>query len=225
MEPIEQPSFSENTSPVRLGFGARMRGYMLTGVLVTAPVLLTVYLGWSFIELMDDWVAPLIPQTYNPQTYLPFHLPGLGLMIAVVVLVILGWVTQGLLGRVFTRISDRIFGRMPIMRGIYGALKQIFETVFAKQSDAFRKVVLLEYPRKGIWVMGFVTGTTKGDIQDKTEGKMINVFVPTTPNPTSGFLLFTTADQLIELDMTVEQGMKMLISAGIVAPGSIEKKS
>ncbi len=211
-----------------LSFMQRIRAYLLAGILITAPISLTLYLAWVFIGFVDSKITPLIPYNYNPETYLPFALPGLGLVILVVALISIGALTAGLLGRIWLRLSENILTRMPIIRNVYGALKQILETVLAKQSNAFREAVLVEYPRRGIWAIAFITGHTEGEVQNITEEECINIFLPTTPNPTSGFLLFVPGKDLISLSMTVEEAIKMVISGGIVTPDDLrtnEQKS
>lgn len=195
-----------------------LRGYFFAGILITAPIAITFYLAWLIVEWIDSKVTPLIPPLYNPETYLPFSVPGLGLIVVCLVLTMIGAMTAGMLGRFWVRTSERILNRMPIIRSVYSAIKQIFETVFANQSNAFREVVLFEYPRRGSWAMGFITGTTEGEIQDSTEDDVVNVFLPTTPNPTSGYLLFLPRRELVVLSMTVEEGIKMIVSGGIVTP-------
>lgn len=201
-----------------IGFGARLRAYFLAGVVITAPISITFYLAWMFVAFVDSRVTPLIPAAYNPTTYLPFALPGLGLVIVLVVLTLIGALTAGFVGRMVMRFYDRVLGRMPVLRSIYSATKQIIETVVAHQSTAFREAVLVEYPRRGIWCIGFLTGVTRGEVQKLTEQEVLNVFLPTTPNPTSGFLLFVPRGDLVILDMTVEEALKMVISGGIVTP-------
>ena len=196
----------------------RLRAYFLAGILVTAPISITFYLAWLFISFVDRQVTPLIPEAYNPTTYLPFGLPGLGLLIVAVVLTLIGAMTAGILGRLWVRTSEGLLARMPVIRGVYGAVKQVFETVLAHQSTAFREAVLVEYPRRGIWAIAFITGRTEGEVQNITEEECINIFLPTTPNPTSGFLLFVPRKELAPLSMTVEEAIKMVISGGIVTP-------
>jgi len=201
-----------------IGVAARLRAYMLAGTLVTAPLAITFYLAYLFITFVDDRVTPLIPSRYNPETYLPFSIPGLGLVLVLTTLILIGWLTAGVLGRLFQRISERILARTPVLRTVYGATKQILETVLAQQSNAFREAVLVEYPRRGIWTIAFITGSTKGEIQELSDDEVTNVFVPTTPNPTSGFLLFVPKKDLLPLNMSVEEAIKMVISGGIVTP-------
>ncbi|NCO02897.1 MAG: DUF502 domain-containing protein [Alphaproteobacteria bacterium] len=196
----------------------KLKGFFLAGILVTAPISITVYVTWGFLNFLDSKITPLIPAAYNPNTYLPFSMPGLGLLIAVIFFISVGFITRNFLGRLLVRVSEYIVERLPVISTIYGAVKQIFETVMASQSDAFKEVVMFEYPRKGLWVMGFVTGQTKGEVQALTSSEVVNVFLPTTPNPTSGFLLFVPKKDLTFMKMGVEEGIKMIVSGGIITP-------
>jgi uncharacterized membrane protein len=196
----------------------RLRTYFLTGIVATAPIGLTLYLSWVLVKFVDRLVTPLIPAKYNPSTYVPFDIPGLGLIVAIILLMFIGLITANFLGRQIVSLGESVVDRMPVVRSIYGALKQIFETVLAQSSRSFREVVLIEYPRRGIWAVGFVTSQTRGEIQDIKQEQLVNVFLPTTPNPTSGFLLFVPRGDLTSLHMTVEEGIKMVISGGIVTP-------
>lgn len=214
--PRESPLRGEKKADIALG--ARLRAYFFAGVLVTAPAAITFYVAWMVIDLVDRQIAPLLP------VQLPFGVPGLGLLILVLALTAIGALTAGFLGRIIIRAGERLLARMPVIRGIYSATKQVFETVLRQQSTAFREVVLLEYPRRGLWTVGFITGVATGDIQEATSGDMVNVFVPTTPNPTSGFLLFVPRGDLTTLSMTVEEGIKMVVSGGIVIPPDRRKE-
>jgi len=205
------------TAP-KTGLMSRLRAYFMAGVLITAPISITIYLGWLFISYVDSKVTPLIPIKYNPATYLSYSVPGLGLVVVVVSMILIGALTAGFVGRFFQRVWERVMDKVPILRGIYKALKQILETVLAQQSNAFREAVLVEYPRRGMWVIAFITGNTQGEIQAITQANVINLFVPTTPNPTSGFLIFVAKDEITKLSMSVEEAMKMVISGGIVTP-------
>jgi uncharacterized membrane protein len=196
----------------------RLRGYFLAGILVTAPVAITFYLAWIFINFVDRQVTPLIPVKYNPETYLPFGMPGLGLFIVIAVLTLIGAMTYSFAGRFMMRTGERILNQMPVIRNVYNAFKQIFETVLAQQSTAFREAVLVEYPRRGIWAIAFITGRTEGEVQNIIDEEVTNIFLPTTPNPTSGFLLFVPKKELVPLSMSVEEAIKMVISGGIVTP-------
>jgi uncharacterized membrane protein len=201
----------------------RLRAYFLTGVIVTAPIGITIFLVWKFLTFLDTYVAGLLPARYNPENYLPFSLPGLGLLLMLAFLTLVGMLTAGLAGRSLVRLGERLLSRMPVVRGVYGTLKQIFETVLAQKSRSFREVVLVEYPRRGVATIGFVTGATRADIQACSGEELVNVFVPTTPNPTSGFLLFVPRSELIHLDMSIEDAIKLVISGGIVGPSAEEQ--
>ena len=208
--------------PVRRGFFGRLRAYFFTGVLVTAPVAITIWLAWQFVTYVDSKVTPVIPAIWNPENYLPFSLPGLGLVMIFLGLTVVGFFTAGILGRSLVLSGERMLDRLPVVRSVYSALKQIFETVFKEQSNAFREVVLIEYPRRESWAIGFITGDATTQIQDRTPGESINIFLPTTPNPTSGFLLFIPRSDTRSLRMTVEEGIKMVVSGGIVTPEAPE---
>jgi uncharacterized membrane protein len=199
-------------------FGQRLRAYLFAGILVTAPITITLYLAWVIVNFVDNQITPLIPAKYNPESYLPFALPGLGVLVLALALIFIGALTAGLVGKLWFRFTEQMLNRMPVIRNVYSAVKQILETVLAQQSNAFREAVLVEYPRRGMWAIAFITGRTKGEVQNLTEEETINVFLPTTPNPTSGFLLFVPKQDLVPLSMTVEEAIKMVISGGIVTP-------
>lgn len=199
-----------------MGLFGRLRAYFFAGILVTAPLFITIYLAWLFISFIDDQVAGLVPDTFH--LYLPFGVPGVGVLLVVAAMIFIGWFAAGFVGRVLVKAQDRLLTRTPVVRNVYSALKQILETVMAHKSSAFREVVLLEYPRRGMWAIGFITGSTQGEVQHLTEDEVVNIFLPTTPNPTSGFLLFVPRNDLVVLDMTVEEGIKMVVSGGIVTP-------
>jgi len=197
---------------------ARLRRYLLTGILVTAPITITVYLTYIFLTYVDSKVGRVLPEDWYEALYGHTTIPGLGLVIVIAFFIVVGWLATNFLGRIFIRLSEYIVDKMPVVRSLYGAIKQIFETIMASQSSAFREVVMLEYPRKGIWSIGFVTGTSEGEVQSHTEKETVNVFVPTTPNPTSGYLLFVPKTELKYLEMSVEEGVKLVVSAGIISP-------
>ena len=196
----------------------KIRSWFITGILVLTPIILTVYVAWAFITFVDNLVVPIVPDGYRPSNYLPFSIPGLGLIIVFTFTTLVGSLASGLFGRTLIRIWENILNRMPVVRSVYSAIKQILETVMAAQSDAFRQAVLVQYPRKDIWAIGFVTGSTKGEVGKYVSKKMINVFMPTTPNPTSGFLLFFPEKDLIYLKMSVEDALKLVVSGGMVIP-------
>ncbi len=199
-------------------FGAvisRLRAYFFAGVLVTAPVAITISIAWQFVRFVDDQVSPFIPAKYNPQQW---GIPGFGLVVLTLILILIGAVSAGYIGRLLVRLYDSVLERMPVIRSIYSAIKQIFETMLAQKAHAFREVVLIEYPRRGIWTLGFITGATSGEVCDRFPEEMVNVFVPTTPNPTSGFLLFLPRQEIKLLEMSVEDGIKMVVSTGLITP-------
>jgi len=200
----------------RLRLRERFRTYFFAGILVTGPIALTLYIAWWFVGLVDGAVSALLPDRYNPGTYL--HVPGIGLVVAVVGLTLIGALTAGYLGRVFVRVSERILNRMPVVRGVYSATKQIFETVLSKHSTTFREVVLVEWPRRDCWTLAFVTVPPEGELKDLNPPDSIGVYVPTTPNPTSGYLIYVPRKDVRPLSMTVEEGIKLVVSGGIVAP-------
>jgi uncharacterized membrane protein len=223
--PVEDPAASRRPTSdeqrhrePHKGIAGRLRAYFLAGVLVTAPISITIYIAWLIVSFIDSAVNPLIPARYNPETYLPFALPGVGVVILVVMLTLIGALTAGFVGRAIMRVYETLLARMPVFRSVYSALKQIIETILAQQSAAFRQAVLVEYPRPGLWAIAFITGRTEGEVQNVTADETINVFLPTTPNPTSGFLLFVPRKDVVPLSMTVEEAIKMVISGGIVTP-------
>lgn len=217
------PKLSEiitaDPAPSRMGVLARLRTYFLTGLVVAAPISITIYLTWSFITLIDVWIKPFVPVLYNPDTYLPFSMPGVGLVFALMALTVLGALTANLFGRTIVAYGEQMFNRMPVVRNIYKALKQIFETALSQSSSSFQDVALIEYPRKGLFAIVFVSTETKGEIPEKSGvADLLSVFLPTTPNPTSGYLLFVPREDVVLLDMSVEEGAKLVISAGLVLP-------
>lgn len=222
----EQLSLDPNAPETkhRLGFWGRIRAYFLAGVLIISPVAITLALAFWLINFVDSHIVPLIPAQWNPDTYLrdyfgfKFSIPGLGVVILFIVITLVGWLTAGYLGRVMVRVGENIVARMPVVRSIYGAVKQIMETLFRNQSSAFRQAVLVEYPRRDLWTVAFVTGEPKGEVKNRLKDDFINIYVPTTPNPTSGFLLYVRRSDIIYLDMSVEEAFKMVVSTGIVEP-------
>ena len=211
--------------PRKRGFLARLRTYFLAGVVVTAPIGITVWLLWLVVDLFDRAVVPLIPDAYNPSDILGTNVPGVGIVIVLILITLVGAFVANVAGRFLVRFGERLVSRVPVVRTVYGVLKQIIDAVLAQSANAFREVVLIEYPRRGIWVIGFVTSTTQGEVQRVLEEEMVNLFLPTTPNPTSGFLLFVPRKDCIHLDMTVEQGVKLVISGGIVSPPDSKAKA
>ncbi len=194
-----------------------LKNYFLTGLLVILPVFVTVYVIWLLIRAMDV-VLKFIPAKYLPETYLPFHIPGLGLILVIIIIFAVGLLFRNLAGRRVVHFWENIVDRIPLVRIIYTGVKQLLESFFIQKNQAFKRVALLEYPRRGTYVIGFITGESKGEVQSKTNKNMMNVFVPTTPNPTSGFYILIPEDELIILNMTVEDAFKLIISGGIFSP-------
>jgi uncharacterized membrane protein len=203
---------------IHMSLMARLRAYFFAGILITAPISLTLYIAWLLINFIDAQVANILPRDYNPNRYLPISIPGLGLIIAVALLTLIGWVTAGFFGRLFLRISEGILRRMPVVRSIYAWVKQIFETVFHERASPFREVVLIEFPRKGLWRVGFITGRTPGSTQDIVPGGLVNVFLPGTPNAASGFLVLVPVTDIYRVDLTTEEALKLVVSGGIATP-------
>jgi len=207
-------------------FAGRIRNYFLTGLVVAGPLAITVWLIWSIVTWVDDIVRPLIPPTYRPESYMPWKIPGTGLIIAFVALTLLGFATANLVGRTLVELGENLLSRMPIVRPIYKTMKQIFESLFSKSGSSFRKVGLVEFPSPGMWSLVFLSQTPGGDLANKLpQGEHVSVFMPCTPNPTTGFFFYVKRADIIELDISVENAMTLLISAGMVQPnGDAQKK-
>jgi len=215
--PVPEP---EDKQPLHISVMGRLRAYFFAGVLITAPMSITFYIAWEFISWIDGWVSPVIPPNFNPRNW---GVPGFGLLTVVVGLTMVGALTANFAGRLLMKLSERLMSYMPVINSIYGTVKQVLETMLANKADSFREVALVEYPRKGCWTLCFIAGASAGQIQAGFETEMANVFVPTTPNPTSGFLLVVPRSELKVLPMTVEEGFKMLISMGIITPEAPEE--
>jgi len=192
-----------------------LRTYFLTGLVVTAPIYITFYLMLWFIEFLDGYFRPWVPEIYWPTTYLPIDVPGVGVVLALVLLTLIGGLTANFLGRAFLKIADRLIRQIPMAGTVYTALRQIFQTAVREDGASFSQVALIEYPRKGLNAIAFVTKAADRRVNEAIGKKMVGVFLPTTPNPTSGFLLFVPEDELTILDMTVEEGARLVISAGL----------
>ncbi|WP_299350586.1 DUF502 domain-containing protein [uncultured Shimia sp.] len=215
--------FDDDPHPHRRhGRFAGLRASFLTGIVVIAPVAMTIWLIWTLIGWFDGFVLPLVPETFQPKQYVGNNLPGVGVVIFLIFTVVVGWIAKGLIGRSMIGFAEGLVDRMPIVRSIYSGVKQIAETVFAQSDRNFEKACLIEYPRKDIWVVGFVSTSAKGEVadSDSTGEELMGVFVPTTPNPTSGFLLFLPKKDIIELEMSIEEAAKLVISAGLVYPNA-----
>ncbi|MEN8831565.1 MAG: DUF502 domain-containing protein [Pacificibacter sp.] len=212
-----------------------LRASFFTGLVVVAPIGLTAYLIWTVTGWFDGWVLNFVPQAYHPgelinrllgytdpNNQLPVNVRGIGVVIFLIFTVIVGWLAKGLLGRSFIGWAESLVDRTPVVSSIYNGLKQIAETVFAQSETSFDQACMVEYPRKGSWAIGFVSTTAKGEVAALAEDgdPLISIFVPTTPNPTSGFLLFFPKSDVKILDMTVEDAAKLVISAGLVYPNT-----
>lgn len=214
-----KPTDIDHHASKQRGFIARMRSYFLTGILVTAPLTITVYLTFVVFHFVDTQVSNILPgQLYN-------GLPGLGILIALSFFITVGWFATNFMGRLVIRISEYIVHRVPIINTLYKSVKQVFETLMGSQAQAFREVVLIEYPRKGCWTLGFVTGFYEGEIQQAAPDDLVTVFVPTAPSPVNGFLLFVPRKDMIPMQMTVDEGIKMIISVGIITPLPKDEKT
>ena len=204
----------------RPGLLASLRASFLTGIVVIAPIGLTAYLIWTVVGWIDGFVLPFVPSAYRPEQYIGIDIRGVGVIFFLLFTIMVGWVAKGLIGRSLISWAESLVDRMPVVRTVYNGLKQIAETVFAQSETNFDKACLVEYPRKGIWAIAFISTGTKGELSRRIprDEALVSVFLPTTPNPTSGFLLFVPRSDVIELDMAVEDAAKLVISAGLVYP-------
>jgi uncharacterized membrane protein len=207
------------------GLIGRLRTYFLTGLILVGPAYITISLTWWFINWVDDLVRPFIPLAFQPTTYLPVKIPGTGLIIALSALTLLGFLTANFIGRKLVEIGENILNRMPVVRPIYKSLKQIFETLFAKGGSSFRRVGLVEFPSPGMWSLVFLSNSASPDIAARLPDiEHVAAFMPCTPNPTTGFFFYVPRRDIIDLDITVEAAMTLLMSAGMVQPGDQQKK-
>lgn len=226
----QQPDFPPATEADPVGRPAlkarsRLRNYFLTGVIVAGPLAITLYLTWWFVTLVDGWVKPLVPSAYLPDTYLPFAIPGLGLLIAFLGLTLLGFLTANLVGRSLISAGELMLARMPVVRGIYKGVKQLFETVFSQEGTSFRTVGLVEFPVKGTWSVVFVSSPATLEVEDRLPGAdYVGVFLPCTPNPTTGFFFYLPRREVIELTMSVDDAAKLVMSAGVIQPDETQRR-
>jgi uncharacterized membrane protein len=208
-------------APSKHGAISRLRNYFLTGLVLVGPLYITISLTWWFINWVDDVVRPFIPVTYRPDTYLPVKIPGTGLVVALFALTMLGFLTANFVGRQLVEAGENILNRMPVVRPIYKSLKQIFETLFTKGGSSFRRVGLVEFPSPGMWSLVFLSNSASDDIAARLpDTEHVAAFMPCTPNPTTGFFFYVPRRDVIDLDVTVEQAMTLIMSAGMVQPGS-----
>ncbi|MEZ5923428.1 MAG: DUF502 domain-containing protein [Hyphomicrobiaceae bacterium] len=217
------------TSPVPLHFGPRLRNYFLTGLVIVGPLAITVWVVLWFIGFVDAWVRPLMPdfeawlRELIPVGYYPAWLvssPVIGVLFAVVAITLIGALAANLLGRTIVSYGEMMLGRMPVVRNVYSGLKQIFETVLSESGNSFQKVGLVEFPRKGMWSIVFIAGASRGevDVRLSQDEPTVCAFLPCTPNPTTGYLIYVPKNEVIELDMSIEEAAKLVISAGLIAP-------
>ena len=227
------PSGKPPAAAARTGVGARVRNYFLTGLIVAGPLAITVWLTWTLITDVDDLVAPLVPVKYRPETYLPHDIPwlglqlpgkipGTGLIIVFVTLTLLGFLTANLVGRTLVELGERVLDRLPLVRSLYKGLKQVFETLFSQSGSSFRTVGLVEFPAPGMWSLVFLSTRPSEEITARlpTREEYVSVFLPCTPNPTTGFFFFVPRSSVIELDIPVEAAAKLIMSAGLIQPGN-----
>jgi len=184
----------------------------MTGLLTLLPLAITLYLFYLIFYFLDNLIGDILYALFE------FRIPGIGFAAGILLILAVGFIASNLIGKKLINYSDHILQRVPLLRGIYSSSKQIIDAFTIQGKNAFQKVVMLEYPRKGLYVIGFVTGSTRGEIQDKTKEETLSIFIPTTPNPTSGMLILAPRDQVIELDMTIEEGLKVIISGGLFIP-------
>lgn len=210
---------------VKSKFWSKLKSWFLTGVIVAAPVAITVYMSYHLVIWINQVTSKLIPQQWKIGDIVPYAIPGCGLLLLIVVLIFIGMLTTGYVGKFFVRLWEKIIRKMPIVSSFYSLMKQIFETFLSQKSRSFSEVVLVQYPRPGLWTIAFVSkDETGGEIADKAGEDFLSIYVPTTPNPTSGFLIFVAKKDVIKLDMSVEDGIKYVLSCGIVTPEELNKE-
>lgn len=204
--------------PRRVSLWAWLRGRFLAGMVIAAPIAITFFVLQFLINFIDNRVKPLLPPVIQPETYTNYAIPGFGVVVMVITLTILGAIATNLIGRSVISAADRILSRIPLVRNVYAAFKQLTEVLASNQQASYDRVVLIEYPKAGTWCIGFVASKAKGEIHHNLGDEFIGVFVPTTPNPTSGFLMYVNEFECIDLDMSIEEGAKMILSAGLIVP-------
>ncbi|MCK4533910.1 MAG: DUF502 domain-containing protein [Syntrophobacterales bacterium] len=202
----------------------RIKGIFLTGIAAIIPIGVTFYVFYLIIGLMNKLVR-IIPARFHPDQILPFHIPGLGVMITLILIFVAGLVTKSYLGKKAVVLGEKLVGKIPLARGIYNALKKLVDALLSDKGQSFKKAVLIEYPRKGLYSIAFVTGESRGEVQSRTSQRCVNLFVPTTPNPTSGFYIMIPETDVIHLDMTVEEAFTLIVSGGIVSPAEVRQQT
>src|SRR5436309_14365167 len=227
MAPAAAPAapLPARTGAFHHGLVGRLRTYFLTGLIFLSPASITFSLTWWFMSWVDDLVRPFIPIAYQRETYLPVTIPGTGLIIAFVTLTLFGFLTANFVGRKLVELGENILNRMPVIRPIYNSLKQIFQTLFAKGGSSFRRVGLIEFPSPGMWSLVFLSIPASPEIATRLpDTEHIAAFMPCTPNPTTGFFFYVARRDIIDLDITAEAAMTLLMSAGMVQPGDQQRK-
>jgi len=216
-QPVGTSIESDDVGP---SFVGRLRNYFLTGLIVAGPLAITTYLTWSFVTWVDDLVRPLVPVAYRPETYLPFKIPGSGLVVAIFALTLLGFLTANLIGRTLVDLGEMVLGRMPIVRAIYRSLKQVFEALFSGSGSSLRRVGLVEFPAPGMWSIVLLSQSPGANVAHGLPGKedYVSVFLPCAPNPTTGFFFYLPRRQVIEIEMNAEEAATLIMSAGVVQP-------
>jgi uncharacterized membrane protein len=215
----EQMTDTHTPEPQRASLFSKLKAYFFTGLVITAPIAITVWATIWFISIFDRWVKPFVPDVYNPDTYLPVRVPGFGLLFALFAITLIGALAANLVGRTLFGIWDNILQRTPVVRSIYKGSKQIFETLFAQKGSSFQKVCLVEWPRRDTWSIGFISRELDGGMVGLEQGRaMYAVYVSTTPNPTSGYVFFADVSEVKLLAISVEDALKLVISMGLVFP-------
>ena len=224
MPPLTPPGEPPHDAP--RGFMGRIRTYFLTGLIVAGPIAITFYPTWWFVTWVDGLVRPFVPLDYRPENYLPFGIPGSGLVVAFVALTLLGFLTANLIGRTLVDLGEKLLGRMPVVRAVYRGLKQVFETLFSGTGSSFRRVGLVEFPSPGMWSIVLISQPPSVEVAVSLPGteEHISVFLPCAPNPTTGFFFYVPKSKVIDVDMSAEDAATLVMSAGVVQPGSAPQK-
>jgi uncharacterized membrane protein len=225
-EHIPEPSLVAVGPPQRIPARSRIRNYFLTGLVVAGPLAITIYITWWLITLVDGWVKPLVPAAYLPETYLPYSIPGFGLVVGFTALTLLGFLTANLVGRTLLGLGEVALARMPVVRGIYKGSKQVFETIFSTEGTSFRTVGLVQFPVKGTWSIVFLSNPASLEVQEALPpaGDYVGVFLPCTPNPTTGFFFYLPKEDVIEVTMSVDDAAKLVMSAGVIQPDETQRR-
>jgi uncharacterized membrane protein len=226
MTPPPDPRLVIQTDLLRPSFGTRLRRYFLTGLVIAAPLAITASVTWWFINFIDGLVKPLIPAKYWPDSYLPYPVPGFGLVIGLIGLTLLGFMTANLVGRTLLDAGEALLDRMPVVRSLHKGVKQVFETIFSQSGTSFRKVGMVQFPQPGMWSIVFIAQEAAAEIAGKLPdgNEQIGVFLPCTPNPTTGFFFYLPRREVVELTISVEDGVKLIMSAGLIQPGEAAPK-